>query len=215
MGAGHDVPQRRGRELDALTVDAYGTLVELADPIPRLVDTLAERGVRRDADTVRQAFAAEGRYYRAHVGEGRDAESLLRLRTACAEVFLSAVDADLDPADFAPAYVGALRFEVIDGVVEALETARSSGLALGVVGNWDVGLVEQLEKLGLDHFFDVVVPAARKPDPGGLLLALDVLGVEPSRALHVGDEPADEQAARAAGMRFAPTPLATAVGEIS
>jgi FMN phosphatase YigB (HAD superfamily) len=39
------------------------------------------------------------------------------------------------------------------------------------------------------------------------LLALERLGVPPGRALHVGDEPADEEAARAAGMRFAWAPL--------
>ena len=36
-------------------------------------------------------------------------------------------------------------------------------------------------------------------------------GVQPSRALHVGDSDADEAGASAAGMQFAPAPLARAV----
>ena len=41
-------------------------------------------------------------------------------------------------------------------------------------------------------------------------VALERLRVRPERALHVGDSAADEQGARAAGMRFAPAPLAEA-----
>ena len=42
-----------------------------------------------------------------------------------------------------------------------------------------------------------------KPDPRILFAATDALGVSPSQALYVGDDPAtDGGAARAAGMRF-------------
>jgi FMN phosphatase YigB (HAD superfamily) len=37
--------------------------------------------------------------------------------------------------------------------------------------------------------------------------ALEQLGVQPYRALHVGDEDGDERGARAAGMWFAPAPV--------
>jgi len=47
------------------------------------------------------------------------------------------------------------------------------------------------------------------------LAALERLDVEPARALHVGDEPIDEQGARAAGMRFLPAPLAEAFAELA
>jgi hypothetical protein len=32
-------------ELDAVTIDAYGTLMRLLDPVPTLVDVLAHHGV--------------------------------------------------------------------------------------------------------------------------------------------------------------------------
>ncbi len=44
---------------------------------------------------------------------------------------------------------------------------------------------------------------APKPDPRGLLLVLELLGVPPRKAVYVGDSLADLGAARAAGARFA------------
>ena len=45
-----------------------------------------------------------------------------------------------------------------------------------------------------------------KPDPAPSLLALDRLGAQPDRALHLGDEPADEDGARSVGMSFLAAP---------
>ena len=44
--------------------------------------------------------------------------------------------------------------------------------------------------------------APEKPDPGMLLLACERLGVEPAKALMVGDSRFDREAAKAAGIRF-------------
>lgn len=206
-------------ELDAVTVDAYGTLVRLADPVPRLRAALAERGVERDAAAVERAFAAEVAYYVPRSHEGRDAASLAALRRDCARVFLAALAADLDPAEFAPAFVGALRFEPVDGAPEALARLRACGLSLAVVANWDCALPEHLSRLGLERAVDAVVTSAEagapKPDPAIFQLALERLRVPAGRTLHVGDSPEDEQGARRAGLRFAPAPLAAAVEGLS
>src|SRR5947207_13787508 len=82
-------------EIDAVTVDGYGTLLELADPAGALVDALAEAGVVRSREQVAAAFAAEARYYRARSHLGRDAESLASLRRECVEVFLGQLEAEL------------------------------------------------------------------------------------------------------------------------
>ena len=50
-------------DLDAVTVDANGTAVDLDDPTDRLQASLAERGVERDRDVVAAAFKAEVAYY--------------------------------------------------------------------------------------------------------------------------------------------------------
>ena len=104
--------------------------------------------------------------------------------------------------------MSAIVFEPEPGALETVRRLRALGLALCVVSNWDCGLPEHLERLGID--LAVVTSAeagAEKPDPRIFRLALERLGVEPGRALHVGDSPEDEEGARAAGMRFAPAPL--------
>jgi HAD superfamily hydrolase (TIGR01509 family) len=201
--------------LDAVTLDAYGTLATLIDPLPGLLDALAERGARRSPEVVLAGFERESEHYARRAGEGYDAESLERLRRDCAAVFLDAVGADLDADEFAPAYIDAIRFEVLPGAVDSLERLRALGLELAVVGNWDFSLHERLAELGLAGYFRVVVPAARKPSPDGLLQAIAQLGVEPSRALHIGDEDADEEAARAAGMHFRLAPLPDALAALA
>jgi putative hydrolase of the HAD superfamily len=94
---------------------------------------------------------------------------------------------------------------------------RARGLALVVVANWDVSVHDRLRELGLAPYFDAVVSSAdvgaAKPDRRIFDTALARLGVPAARALHVGDSPADEEGARAAGLHFAPAPLATAFAE--
>jgi HAD superfamily hydrolase (TIGR01509 family) len=203
----------RAAELDAVTIDAYGTLVELADPVPLLRAGLAELGVERDTQAVARAFAQEVAYYRDRSHEGRDDETLYALRRECVGVILRELDSDLEPEAFVDGFVSAMRFSLLPGAREALERLRRLGLAIAVVSNWDVGLREHLQGLGLDGL-TVVTSAeagAPKPDPAVFLRALAELGVRPGRALHVGDSEADEKGARAAGMRFAPAPLAAAL----
>jgi HAD superfamily hydrolase (TIGR01509 family) len=186
-------------QLDAVTIDAMGTLVRLDDPVPRLASAA---GVTEDA--ARRGFAAEVAHYLPRSLEGRDPASLADLRTRCTAVFNEAAGAALEPEQFMAAIV----FEPEPGAFAAVRRLQLRGLALCVVSNWDVGLAEHLERLGLR--VPVVTSAeagAAKPDPAIFRLALERLGVAPERALHVGDSPEDEAGARAAGMRFAPAPL--------
>lgn len=206
----------RPADLDAVTIDAYGTLVQLADPVPALTGGLRDLGVECDAAAVQRAFAKEVAYYREHSHEGRDDATLYELRRDCVAVILDDLGSGLDPGSFVEGFVEAMRFELLPRAGEAVERLRRLGLELAVVSNWDVGLREHLQGLGLDGV-TVVTSAeagAPKPDPAVFLLALDQLGVRPERALHVGDSDADEDGAWAAGMHFAPAPLERAVEEL-
>jgi putative hydrolase of the HAD superfamily len=199
--------------LDAVTVDSYGTLLRLEDPVDALRAALADRGVDRDADAVRAALHAEASYYRPRSALGRDPESLAALRHECVKVFLEAVEADLDATAFVPAFLGAIAFRPIDGAEAALDRLRAAGLTLVCVANWDIGLHEHLRRLGVHERFAVVVTSAEagaeKPDPAIFHHALGLVGVRPDRALHIGNEDADREGARAAGLAFEPEPLAT------
>jgi putative hydrolase of the HAD superfamily len=204
----------RFAELDAVTVDGFGTLVRLVDPVPALDRALRGLGVERDAGVVRDAFAAEVDYYRPEAVRGCDPESLAALRLECTRVFLEAAGAEVEPRAFVGSFMGSIAFEPMPGALEAVSDLRARGLELAVVSNWDIGLAEHLERIGAASLFSAIVTSAEagaaKPDPAVFRLALERLGVEAGRALHVGDEPADETGAAAAGMRFAHAPLATA-----
>ena len=203
----------RFAEIDAVTLDAFGTLVGLADPVPALHEALRKRGIEREPDAIAEAFAAEGAYYRPRSLEGRDEQSLARLRRECVAVFLDALDADLAPEAFADPYIEALRFELLPDVPEAVRELQRRGLALAVVGNWDMALPGHLAKLGLGGLpvFTSAAVGAAKPDPAPFLKALRALSVPPQRALHIGDDKVDELGARAAGMQFAWAPIPDAL----
>lgn len=205
----------RAAELDGVTVDAHGTLVQLVDPVPALAAALAERDTERQHDVVARGFRVEVEHYVKHSAEGHDEPGLARLQRDCARVFLEAVGADLDAVEFAPVFAGAMHFEPLPGVVPALERLRSLGLELGVVANWDLSLRRLLDEVGLTRYFRAIVHAAKKPAPDGLRRALEQLGVDAGRALHIGDDETDELAAAEAGMGFAPAPLADAVAALA
>jgi HAD superfamily hydrolase (TIGR01509 family) len=202
-------------DLEAVTVDGFGTLVELESPVTRLAGELEARGVHRSLPEVAEAFAAEASYYRRHAHRARDEKTLLQLREKCMVLFLHVLAASLEPHDFVEPFMESLVFRPVDGAVEALTVLREHGLKLAVVSNWDCTLAECLVGLGLLDMFDAVVSSAEagapKPAPRPFWLALERIGATPERALHVGDEQADQQGAEAAGMGFAPAPLATAV----
>jgi putative hydrolase of the HAD superfamily len=202
-------------ELDGVTIDAYGTLVTLVDPVPALAAALEDRGVERDRETVAHGFRVEVAHYAKHSGEGRDEAGLAQLQRDCAHVFLEAVGAELDTDDFAPVFAAAMHFDVLPGVVPALERLRGLGLELAVVANWDLTLRRLLEESELARRFRAIVHASGKPAADGLLHALAQLQVEPERALHIGDAQVDELAATAAGVRFLPAPLPEAVAALA
>jgi putative hydrolase of the HAD superfamily len=206
----------RFADLDAVTLDAFGTLISLADPVPALVTLLESHGAAREPGVVRRAVEAEARYYRAHALTGRDPATLAALRRRCAAVFLQAAEAaQVDPAEFVTPFVAALRFQIVPAAAEALENLRARGLSLAVVSNWDYELPARLREVGLAPLFSTVVTSAEagveKPDPKIFGVALDRLGVAADRTLHVGDGDADSAGARAARLRFEWAPLADVV----
>jgi FMN phosphatase YigB (HAD superfamily) len=205
-------------QLEAVTIDAYGTLVTLRDPVPALRVALADRAIKRDADDVRRAFELEVAFYLAHAHDGRDDATLALLRRDCTRVFLEAAKVELDPGDFASAFVSSLTFVELPGARAACRELAAAGLLLAVVSNWDVGLGEHLDRLELGSLVDAIVTSAEAglPKPASAIfeLALAKLGVAAGQAVHVGDAILDEEGARAAGMRFEPAPLADAARRI-
>jgi putative hydrolase of the HAD superfamily len=191
----------------AILLDALGTLVALEPPAPRLRGELASRfGLEVTEAQARQAIAAEIAYYRAHLDDGRDSESLAGLRRRCAGVLRSALPAaELELDRLTEALLASLRFTTFPDVPPALRDARGRGRRLVVVSNWDVSLNGVLTALGLAPLLDGIVTSAvagaRKPSAAIFEQALALVGTAPGEAIHVGDSLTEDVAgARAAGI---------------
>jgi putative hydrolase of the HAD superfamily len=187
--------------------DALGTLVALEPPAPRLQAELASRlGLEVTEAQASQAVAAEISYYRGHLDEGRDPDSLATLRRRCAGVLRDALPApELDLDRLAEALLASLRFTTFPDVAPALIGARGHGRRLVVVSNWDVSLNGVLAALELAPLLDGIVTSAvagaRKPSPAIFEHALALVRAEPAEAIHVGDSLEEDVAgARAAGI---------------
>jgi pyrophosphatase PpaX len=95
-------------------------------------------------------------------------------------------------------------------VAPAIAALAAAGLPLGIVTSKarDVAL-QGLERCGLSAFFPPAVVVAledcalHKPDPAPVILGCARVGVEPGRAVYVGDSTHDLRAGRAAGARTA------------
>ena len=193
--------------VQAVLLDALGTLVELQPPAPRLQRLLAEVGFDVSEELAAAGFAAEIAYYLDHHLEGSDPERLERLRDRCADEMRRALELpDLDHATARRAMLGALDFRPYPDVLPALAELRDRGVTLVIASNWDCSLPDWLAPTGIMELVDGLVTSAEvgapKPDSRVFERALAVAGVAPSEALHVGDKvDNDIEGAEAAGVR--------------
>ena len=181
----------------ACLIDALGTTVRLRPPWEE-VDPALVTGL--PPAKVRDAFGREMAYYAAHAHEATDAAGLAALRARCAELLSEGLGREIGVAGLMASIV----FAAYDDAAPALADLRGMGLRVICVSNWDFELGQVLERVGLGGCFDGVVTSAtagaRKPDPAIFEAALELAGCEPSEAVHVGDDDADVEGGRAAGI---------------
>ena len=198
----------------AVLLDAAGTLIAVARPLGDTYAGIArELGADLDPDTMtagfRTAFAdAPPMAFPGRRGADLDRAERGWWRAVVERVTRAAggvpdLDAYFDR--LYAHYASAPAWRVYPEVPGVLAALRERGIALAVVSNFDSRLPPLLDALGLAAFFDAVVcsgaAGAAKPDSAIFAHALEVLGVEASEALHVGDSPeADYEGARAAGI---------------
>jgi phosphoglycolate phosphatase len=93
---------------------------------------------------------------------------------------------------------------VYPGIGGILERLKSEGVRLGICTASRGESFRPLEQAGLLEFFDEIVTARdvarRKPDPEGILLCMERMGVEAGETVYIGDTVADMQASHAAGL---------------
>jgi phosphoglycolate phosphatase len=94
---------------------------------------------------------------------------------------------------------------VFDGLIPVLDKAQAAGLKLGVCTNKVEKLSHKLlTELGMMQRFGSLIGGdtlpVMKPDPAPLLEAITRLGVNPARAMMVGDSETDIRTAQNAGL---------------
>ena len=77
--------------------------------------------------------------------------------------------------------------------VPTLQRLREDGFKLAIVSNWDTPLDPLAERLGIAHYFDIIVAShdtrvrSAKPDPHIFEYTLEAVGVSAEETVHVGD----------------------------
>lgn len=199
----------------AVTLDAGGTLITVAEPVGATYARIAARhGIHARADEVERAFraacaaAAPLAFPGAspvRIGDHERAWWYTIVRHALGPAAAgAALDAVFD--ELFAYYAAARAWRVFAEVPGVLATLRARALRLAVVSNFDGRLGPLLAALGIAPLVDAVVHSSRagsaKPDPEIFHAALRRLGVRPDDALHVGDAPVEDvHGAHAAGMR--------------
>lgn len=95
-----------------------------------------------------------------------------------------------------------------EGIKEILQYLKSKKYPLGIfTGKGRDASIITLSKLGVDHFFDLIVTGDdvenHKPSPEGILKFVNHFGLKPERVLMIGDSVADVKASREAGIKIA------------
>jgi putative hydrolase of the HAD superfamily len=206
--------------IDLVTFDLYDTLIELNPPRwERLAAAARKQGIETDAITLRDADRIAEDYFTEENGRvpirerdiaGREAFRLELMRRWLeaaglphdAETTRQLRAAYVSEFDEVPDY---RHYRLFDDVMPALEMLREAGVQTAVVSNADDDVTVVCVHFDFAPLMDLIVTSAlvgyEKPDPRTYQAALEPLGVEPARALHVGDQPrSDIVGARGVGM---------------
>lgn len=192
---------------DAVFLDIDGTLLWVDLDVESYVDELSS--YKTDGPlTVEKATGPvwEGlrRHIRENINHATD-EDLARFRRENAADTARTLGLDVPTDVLVEVADSSISFNPYRESEAVLKELKHMDVPLYALSNWDIALEEVLEDLGWTRFFDGLVVSAivgaEKPDGAIFEEALRVAGVEPSRAVHVGNDPvSDVRGAARAGI---------------
>ncbi len=191
--------------VEALTFDAGGTLIEPWPSVGHVYAEVAARHGLRDVSVERlnHQFAAAW----------QEQKDFTYTRKAWAQIvdkaFRGLTDTPPGRTFFPEVYSQFGRPEawrIFCDVGPTLEELASRGIKLGVISNWDERLRPLLQGLKLHDYFDTIIVSCEtgfaKPSPVMFEQASEKLALRPEQILHIGDDlELDARGARRAGMR--------------
>jgi putative hydrolase of the HAD superfamily len=196
-----------GRRYEWVFLDAGETLFETVSAQSGFGEVLAELGYRLPPERLSQLVneARTEALTADHVEPGPDyaisAERARARRERLVEAIIGRVgvcEADRERCRAAiwDAFVGPLFFGLYSEVPAVLERLASDGYRLGIISNWEPRLELLCRSHGLADYFDFVLASEAvgyaKPGPRIFQRAIELAGVEPARAVHVGDSFEDD-----------------------
>ena len=206
--------------IEAVIFDWGGTLSEFVDA--ELVDAwrLAARHIdpEHEDEITERLVQVEAEFWASTSSHQRSATLADLMATAAEELGLDVAEALLEEAAVRhlDAWTPHIRHD--PDAAPALAALRDRDLRIGMLSNthWPRPFHEHfLERDGLVDLIDVRLYTSempfQKPHPSAFLTAAEALGVDPTRAVFVGDRPWDDiSGARAIGMRtvLRPNPFA-------
>jgi putative hydrolase of the HAD superfamily len=201
--------------LQAVTLDATGTLIACPAMPEIYAEVLGRHGVTVAAADVRRLFPVVWKELDCLTPAGRDRFTSFpggsrafwaRLVERLCELLDAAAPGPFAAAELYHRFARPEAWVVYPDAVPALEALRAMGLRLAVISNFDERLPGLLAGLGLARRVEVVMPSAAqgvaKPNPEIFRRVLALLGVDAGSALHVGDHRLEDvEGAQAAGMQ--------------
>ena len=192
---------------DAVFLDIDGTLLWVDLDVEGYVDELSPYTTDGPL-TVEKATGPVWEGLKTHIRENINhttEEDLARFRRENAANTARALGLDAPPDLLVEVADRCIKFNPYPESEGVLEELKRMGAPLYALSNWDIRLEEVLEDLGWTRFFDGLVVSAivgaEKPDGVIFEEALRVAGVEPNRAVHVGNDPvSDVRGAAKAGI---------------
>ncbi len=206
--------------LDLVTFDLYDTFIELKPPRwVRLASAAAQLGIDADVDQLRDADIIAEDFFTIENGalpiRDRNKAEQEAFRLELMRIWLEAAGLPHDPEtvrELRRLYVSEFDerpyheyYRLFDDVMPTLRRLRRAGLQTALISNADDDVTVVAMHFDFAPLMDLLVTSAfvgyEKPDPRTFHAALDPLGVDPQRTLHIGDQAkSDVVGARGVGM---------------